>query len=253
MSGSVTRRGAHSWRLKFEAGERDPLTGKRQTRYITVRGTKKDAQRELIRLLAEVESGTAVEPKKLTVAEYLETWLADHVRHRVSAKTFERYAEIVHKHLIPGIGGHRIGKLSSFQIQAHYSDLLASGRRDGRGGLSPQTVKHHHRVLGQALRQAVRLRLISHNPCADIDPPRPVRREMRIIDPAQTAALLKAAWERPGLAVPVMLAITTGMRRGEILALRWGDIDLDRASLSVARTIEQTSSPKFLLRIDACH
>jgi len=227
--------------LKFEGGERDPVTGKRRTRYVTVRGTKKDAQRDLIRLLAEVESGTAVEPKKLTVAEYLEAWLADHAQHRVSAKTFERYAEIVHKHLIPGIGGQRLGKLSPLQIQAHYSALLTNGRRDGRGGLSTQTVKHHHRVLSQALRQAVRLHLISRNPAADVDPPRPVRREMKIIDPEQTATLLKAARERPALAVPVMLAITTGMRRGEILALRWADVDLDRASLSVTRTIEQTS------------
>jgi len=75
MTGNITRRGASSWRLKFEAGERDPVTGARRTRFVTVRGTKKDAQRELIRLLAEVENGTAVDPSRVTVAEYLRCWL----------------------------------------------------------------------------------------------------------------------------------------------------------------------------------
>src|SRR5262250_2888885 len=75
MSGNITRRGRHSWRLKFEAGERDPITGERKTRYVTVRGTKRDAQRELTRQLAKVENGTAVDPSRVTVAEYLRGWL----------------------------------------------------------------------------------------------------------------------------------------------------------------------------------
>ena len=75
MTGNITRRGAHSWRLKYEGGERDPLTGRRQTRYATVRGTKREAQAELIRLLAAVEAGTAVAPDKTTLAEYVRGWL----------------------------------------------------------------------------------------------------------------------------------------------------------------------------------
>ena len=76
MTGNITRRGTSSWRLKYEAGERDPVTDQRRTRFVTVRGTKKDAQRELIRLLAEVERGTAVAPDKVTVAEYVRGWIA---------------------------------------------------------------------------------------------------------------------------------------------------------------------------------
>src|SRR5437868_6904424 len=98
MSGNITRRGTHSWRMKFEAGERDPVTGKRKTRYATVRGTKKDAQRELIRLLAEVESGGTVDPSRVTVAEYLRSWLD--TANDLSPKTLERYRQLAEQQII---------------------------------------------------------------------------------------------------------------------------------------------------------
>lgn len=238
MRGNITRRGDRSWRLKFEVGERD-AAGKRQTRFVTVRGTKKDAERELTRLLGQLEDGTFVEPSKLTVAEFLERWLSDHAKDRVSAKTFERYAEIVRKHLAPALGAHLLRNLPPLQIQGYYGKALASGRRNGRGGLSAQTVKHHHRVLSQALRQAVRWRLLHSNPCDFADPPRPVRHEMRIIDEAGAGALLGAI-DGSALHVPVLLALTTGMRRGEVLGLRWKDVDIERRALSVTQTLEQT-------------
>lgn len=249
MRGNITRRGERSWRLKFDAGERDPATGRRQTKFVTVRGTKKDAERELTRLLGGLEDGTYIEPSKITVAEYLEQWLTDSARHRVSAKTFERYAEIARKHLIPALGATRLAKLSPSLIQSYYSDALTRTRvRRGAGAgriemppLSARTVKHHHRVLSQALRQAVRLGLAAHNPCASVDPPRPARRDMKTIDQAQSAALLRAAELTP-IYVPVLLAITTGMRRGEILGLRWRDVDLGRGVLSVTQTLEQTAT-----------
>lgn len=99
MSGNITRRGISSWRLKYEAGERDPITGKRQTRYVTVRGTKRDAQRELIRLLAEIDSGTAVDPSKPTLAQYLNDWLDGPTD--LSPKTLERYRQLTQQQIIP--------------------------------------------------------------------------------------------------------------------------------------------------------
>lgn len=240
MRGNITRRGKQSWRLKFDASTRDTATGKRDIRYLTVRGTKREAEAELARILSEIEYGTFVEPAKLTVAEYLERWLADQAQHRVSGKTFERYAEIVRKHLVPAIGAHRLGKLAPLHIQEYYGRALTAGRRDGAGGLSAQTVKHHHRILSEALHQAVRWRLLQINPCQFVDPPRPTRREMKIIDPAQMGTLLSAVGTGP-MHIPVLLAITTGMRRGEILGLRWRDVRLDDAVLSVTQTLEQTA------------
>jgi integrase len=249
MAGNITRRGQRSWRLKFEVGERDPVTGKRATRYVTVNGTKKDAQRELTRLLGQVDNGVYVEPSALTVAEYLERWLTDHAQHRVSAKTFERYAEIARKHLVPALGVHRLAKLSPLHIQAYYSEALTKGRvRTLRGGiqetlppLAARTVKHHHRILSEALRQAVRLRLLQYNPCGDVDPPKPKRTEMKILDQARSAKLIRAV-DGKLIYVPVLLAIMTGMRRGEILALRWRDLNLDGRTLQVTRTLEETAT-----------
>lgn len=239
MRGNITRRGKQSWRLKFDAGPRDPVTGRRQVRFVTVRGARKDAERELTRLLGQIEEGTYVEPSKLTVAELLERWLTGHAKDRVSAKTFERYAEIVQKHLVPALGAHQLRKLAPLQIEEYYAKALAGGRRNGKGGLSAQTVKHHHRVLSEALRQAVRWRLLHSNPCDHADPPRPARREMRTIDQAGAGALLSAI-DGSAMHLPVLLALTTGMRRGEILGLRWKDVDVDRAAVSVTQTLEQT-------------
>ncbi|HZL59172.1 MAG TPA: site-specific integrase [Stellaceae bacterium] len=237
MRGNITRRGDRSWRLKFESGERNNGTGKRQTKFVTVRGTRRDAERELTRILNAIETGAFVEPSKMTVEKYLETWL-DHAKQRVSAKTFSRYEEIVKKHLSVGLGSHCLTKLTPLAIQDSYSKALASGRRNGLGGLSAQTVKHHHRILSEALRQAVRWRLLHSNPCDLVEPPRPARREMHIIDQKQTAQLLKAA-EPKRIYMPVLLAVTTGMRRGELLALRWKNVDLDSSSLAVTQTLEK--------------
>jgi len=129
------------------------------------------------------------------------------------------------------------------QIQAAHAAALTSGRRqpktNGLKGLAAQTVKHHHRVLSQALKQAVRLGLIARNPAERVDPPRPARTEMKILVPAQTAALLAAA-EHSFVYVPIVLAVATGARRGEVPGLRWADVDLERATASIAQTLEET-------------
>src|SRR4051812_34216085 len=108
--GNITRRGKSSWRLKFETGDRDPATGKRRTRFVTVRGTKREAQAELIRLLAEVETGTSVAPPRLTVADYTRTWL-DTAASDLSPKTLERYRELAERQIISHLGAILIQRL----------------------------------------------------------------------------------------------------------------------------------------------
>ena len=161
-----------------------------------------------------------------------------------AAKTFERYAEIVRIHLKPAFGYLRLPKLQPLHIQGYYSKALSEGRRDGKGGLSAQTVLHHHRVLHGALRQAVRWQLLPRNPADAVGPPRPVRKEMKALDEAGTVSLLKAA-KSSRLHRPIFLAVTTGLRRGELLALRWTALDLARGILSVRETLEQTREGLF--------
>jgi len=243
VSGNITRRGAHSWRLKFEAGERDPITGERQTRYVTVRGTKKDAQRELIRMLAEVENGTAVDPSKLTVAEYVGNWLGS--AGDLSAKTLERYRQLADQQIIPHLGATVLQKLRPAQIHDWHVTLLKSGGVTGKP-LSARTVGHAHRVLHSALERAMRLEILGRNVASAVSPPKVAAVEIAILTVDQIAnvlAKLDGYGGRYG-SLPLhpiaALAIGTGMRRGEICGLAWGAVDLDKATVRVARSLEET-------------
>ncbi len=237
MRGHIRQRGQRSWAIVLDLG-RD-ARGKRRQKWHKVAGTKRDAQRELTRLLRDLDTGTYVEPSQMTVGTYLEKWLRDYAKTNVSAKTFERYAEIARVHLIPALGHLPLARIQPLHIQDYYSVALESGRRDGHGGLSAQTVLHHHRLLRAALRQALKWQLLGRNPADAVEPPRPKRPEMRVLDAAETGRLV-ASTKGTRLFLPVLLAVTTGMRRGEILGLRWKDVDLKKATLAVRRSLEQT-------------
>src|SRR5262245_50389749 len=162
MTGHIRRAGKNSWSVILYLGRE--AQGRPRYKWHTVRGTKKDAERELARLLNAFNTGDYVAPSKMTVAEYLERWLRDHAEHKVAGRTFQRYGEIVRKHLIPALGRYQLSKLQPLHIQECYTEGLKSGRRDGEGGLSPTTVLQHHRVLREALKHAVRWQLLSRNP-----------------------------------------------------------------------------------------
>jgi integrase len=235
--GHIQRRGKHSWRLKFEKGTAED--GSRLIGYETVRGTKKSAQERLTEILGTVNKGTFVEPTSMTVGEYLKQWLNDVARHSVSAKTYERYSEIVVKHLIPALGTTKLAKLMPLEIQAYYSQALTAGRRDGKGGLAPRTVLHHHRVLCEALKQAVVWRMLVSNPAESVKPPQPAAAEIEVLLDDDLHKVLRTAKTTRSY-MPILLATTTGMRRGEILGLRWRDLSLDTSMLTVNHTLEET-------------
>ena len=130
-------------------------------------------------------------------------------------------------------------KLAPLHIQAFYSRALIKGRKDGKGGLSAQTVVHFHRVLHRAFDQAVKWQLLARNPTDAVEPPSAQGREMRALDENETALLLRLV-EKTQLQMPVVLAVTTGLRRGEILGLRWSNVDLVEGHLTVVQSLEQT-------------
>ena len=141
---------------------------------------------------------------------------------------------------MPKLGHIELMKLSPVQIDRFYAESLKSGRADGKGGLSLRSVLHHHRVLSQALQRAVKWRLLRQNPAHAAEPPKPPNKEFRTLDGKETAALLEAA-EGLHLYPPIMLAVTTGLRRGEVVGLKWSDIDLEEPALRVRRTVGQVN------------
>jgi integrase len=221
--GNITKRGKNSWQLKFDA---PAIDGKRVQRYATVRGSYQDAQKELTRLLGDRDTGKLADPVSDTVEVYLRTFL--HSLHSVSPKTRERYTELSERQIIPHLGAEKIRYLTAVQVGAWHGTLL-------RTGLSPQTVVHAHRVLARALRK------IKNTAALDVDLPVIEDAEIEILEPGQIAAVL-AALEGHGLYPIVALALATGMRRGELLGLQWGDVDLDAGTLRVERSLEETKA-----------
>jgi integrase len=237
MRGHVRKRGKASWAVVVDLG-RD-AQGKRRQKWHSVPGTKRDAERELARLLNDLNTGGYIEPTRLLVRDYLEKWL-ESARSKVAPKTLERYAEIVKLHLSPALGHHQLAKLHPLHIESYYAEALVSGRRNGNGGLSAQTVVHHHRVVHRALKQAVQYLLIARNPCDAVAPPRPEKVEIRVVNEIQAAELLETL-KNTRLFAPTLVALVTGVRRGEALALTWPDIDLLDRVMNVRRSLQQTN------------
>jgi integrase len=209
---------------------------------IALRGTRKDAERELTRLLRTADTGEHVDPSRMTVRRWLEMWL-DAVRSEISPKAYERYSEIVRCYLVPAFGHFPLTKLAPIQIQNAYSAWATGGRRDGKlGGLSPLTRRYVHVILKSALSRAVEQQLLARNPADALKKrlPKVERREITTLTVEQSAHLLDSI-KQMHLYWPVLLALATGMRRGEILALRWKNVDLDRGMLSVVQSLEQTT------------
>jgi integrase len=176
----------------------------------------------------------------MTVGAWLVHWL-DTVRAEVSPKTHERYAEIIKSYLIPAFGNVALVKLTPAQIQKAHN-VWATNRLDGKtGGLSPRSRRHIHHILKSSLTRAIEQQALARNPAAVLRLPKIERQEMTTLSTEQSARLLDAA--RPTRSYwPVLVALSTGMRRGEILALRWRIVDLDRGMLRVMESLEQARS-----------
>jgi len=241
-TGHIRERSPGSYELRYFVGT-DPATGRRKYATATVRGSQKAAEKELRRLLRTLDTGDHVDPNRITVREWLTAWLAT-VREEVSPKTHERYSDIVTHFLASALGNLPLMKLAPVHIQDAYGKWVTGGRRDGKpGGLSPRTRRHIHRILSSALSRAVEHQLIARNPCEVFRRrlPKVDRKEMATLDLEQAQRLLDAV-RHSHIYWPVLIALTTGMRRGEVLALRWRNADLDRGVVRVVESLEQTKA-----------
>lgn len=221
--------------------------GKRKQIRRTVKGTKADCERELRSILSNVDNGSYIKPTIKTVGQYLNEWVNGYARNNTAPRTYERYKEIVDKNLIPALGSIPLTKLKPQHIQSYYDNALLEGRRDGKGGLSAQTVYHYHRILFKALRHAVKQNIIVRNVCESVEPPRPEYKPMNAADSNNVSVLLEAASGTPYY-VLIFTAIFTGLRRSEILALKWQNVDLDLATMSITETLHHLKTGEYIFR-----
>lgn len=235
MKGHIRERSPGRWAIVLDLYDE---TGKRKRKWHSFAGTKRQAQEECARLIAEMRGGTYVEPSKVTISQHLETWL-DHMKSQVTPRTHERYSEIARKNIVPLIGSVPLTKLRPVQISDAYAKALASGRRDGKGGLAPSTIIYMHRIIKQALAQAVKWGMLVRNPADAVKPPKAERAGLKTLDMPQTAALIEGL-RGSRMLIPAMLAVLCGLRRGEIVALRWRHVDLEAGVLSIVESAEQT-------------
>lgn len=237
MRGHVRRRGKQSWELKFD-GEPDSLTGKRRIRYHSFKGTRREAEIELARLVAENAAGDGVDPSKETVAEFLQRWDRNWASLNIGGKALERYREIIRLYIVPHLGPLRMQKLRPVHLNALYAKLLRSGGKNG-AELSAASVRYVHRVMHRAFGHAAKWNIISKNPVSLADQPPPPDTEIKILTRDQMDALLRRIEGRT-LRPIVSFLLGTGARRGEALALRWQDVDLEKGKVAIERSLEQT-------------
>ena len=225
--GSIRKRGARSWQLVYDLPR--GADGKRQQRYETVQGTKRQAEARLTQVLDSVRRDRYFEPTRLTVAEFLEQFLTDYVETNCRPRTAQGYRDIIRGHFQPSFGYVLLARLTAQEIQRYYAGKL-------RAGLSTQTVTHHHTLLHRALEVAIDWDLLERNPSDRIHPPRPGPSPARTLDLEEVRRLLAAA-QPTDYHMPVHLALYAGLRRSEVLGLRWPDVNIDSRTLTIQRAL----------------
>ena len=223
MRGHITKRG-DSWTAIVDLPP-DPATGKRRQKRITER-TRREVERQVAALIQAGQTGFT-DAGKLTVRAYFDRWL-ETTAPTLRAVTVRRYRDLVRLHIVCVIGNTPLAKLTAADVQRLYADRLKL--------LSPTTVRYVHAVLHHALDDAVKWGLLVRNVADAVEPPQKARTEMRVWNLVDLGHVFHAAADDPFEAL-WRLAIYTGMRRGELLALKWSDLDLDAGALSVQRSL----------------
>src|ERR1700733_13348218 len=228
--GQIIARGERRWLVRVYLG-RDSEMRMRTYHNQTVYGSLRNAQAYLTRRLHERDLSRGVEGLQVTVDEFLDHWLKTAVRPKVRAKTYSDYAAMLRRYIRPVIGTRILASLSPLEIQAAYQVMI-----DRK--LSARTVRYAHAVLRAAIRQAIRWQLLLNDPTQGVELPREQCREMSVLTTEQARSFLRTASHSPQGCL-FAVALTTGMRPSEYLALCWRDIDWDRGTISVVRTLHK--------------
>ena len=226
-NGSIRPRGI-SWEVRYYGQDE---TGRRVRKSVYVRGRKRDAQRRLREILSSLDAGASVVTGRLSVAEFMARWLRDYVIPNTRPRTAQRYESDIRLHICPAIGHIQLTQLRAPDIRRLEAALLATGK-------SPRSVRHVHVVLKEALKHGVRWGVTHINVAEAVDGPKLPQQEVHPPTVDEVRRILELARETPYFDVLTFMA-RTGVRRGEVLALHWRDIDLERGTASIVASLQR--------------
>jgi integrase len=232
-AGQLISRGPRTWLVRISLG-REAETGTRKYHNRTIRGSFREAQMYLNTRLQERNIGRLPRTAATSLNQYLDQWLATAAKPRLRPKSYTDYEALLRLHVRPVFGVRPLGAITQFDIQSVYAQM-------SERGLSPRTIEYTNAVLQSAFRQAVRWKMLFEDPCVGVDLPRMKRREMEALSVEECRQFLAVARESNWFGL-FALALTTGMRPSEYLALKWSDIDWQRGTASVCRTIQKSGS-----------
>ena len=234
--GNIRKRKDGRWEARYTAGH-DPKTGKRIIKNVLGK-TQAEVREKLKRALEETNGMDVARADDFTVATWLKTWYDLYAKPNVRVATADRYDLMINTYTIPRIGNIKLTKLTSRDLQKLYKDLMEKGRerktKTGGQGLSSTTVRSVHLMLHCAFERAVKERLIPRNPTDDCIAPKVRKFEMKILEPEHMKAYLDAADAR-GLLPMFYLELVSGLRKGELVALLWSDLDIKNRTISVSK------------------
>jgi len=228
--GSIYKRQDGRWAASVDLGQAD---GRRRRRHFYA-ATRQEVARKLQAAQRALADGLPLADQRQTVGGFLEIWLRDSVARKVRPRTLQRYQEIVRLHLAPRLGRIPLAKLTPAHVERMMNDALAQGA-------SPRSACHHRAVLRTALNVAMRWGIVGRNVAALAGPPHVPEREIRALGQADARALLEAV-RGDRLEALFTVALALGLRQGEALGLRWPDVDLGGALLTVQRSLQRVNS-----------
>ena len=233
--GSIRKRKNGTWEGRYTIG----YDAHGRQKQLSVYGrTRAEVARKLNEKTAAIQNGTYIIPRDHTLLEWLENWLTTYAYIKVRASTYASYQAYINNHIAPYIGGVKLQKLTTEQLQLFFNEKAKNGRLDGKGGLSPKTIRNLYNMLHEALQQAVTNKYLSVNVSEGVVLPSRQTPDIVVFKPEEQAAILEACKkERLGFAIE--LDFMTGLRIGELCALKWSDFDFTEKIFDVRRTLQR--------------
>jgi integrase len=242
LKGTIYKRGK-KYSIIVDIGK--DANGKRIQKWFSGYTSKKEAEKALVKIINDLEENTFITPDKITLGEFLTNWLDTYVKTNLEKTTSYGYENNIINHIIPYIGNIKLQKLQPMNIDNLYYQLLKDGRVDGKGGLSPKSIRYVHRNLREALHYAYKLQIISKNPADLVDPPKVKEFEASFLEEHEVINMLDKLKTEQDLFLIVLLAVGLGLRRGEVLALKWKNIYFDEEILEVKETLNRVKGKLY--------